>query len=56
MPFENCVPIPALYFVWAFPRALTFYVCNHAPRSIPRVGPEALSGMMLMLKYLVKVY
>ena len=42
MPFENSAPIPALYLVWSFPRTLTFYVCNHAPRSIPRVGLEVI--------------
>ena len=51
-PFE----VPDPHVVWTFPRALAFHVCNHVSKSIPRVGPESLSRMMLLLKYLVKAY
>ena len=57
--FPKPFKVPVSFLVWTFReflRALAFHICNHALWSVPGWGQRSLSRMMLMLKYLAKVY
>ena len=55
--FPKPFKVPASYLVWTFPRALAFHMDATMRLDLfPGWGQRSLSRMMLMLKYLVKVY